>query len=201
MDNKLNSLLKQVSEIFVQENIQQQEKRKRGEYFNVFEILGVQTSEVRLHSAIIAELLNPEGSHGLGEKFLNAFINDVISKQTSFKIDLASTSVKIEYPIGTKSEDKTEGGRIDLLIQDKYKQTIIIENKIYAKDQESQLLRYNNFASKTEQLSNEQYIIFYLTLEGEQATDYSLGNFDMVKSLSGIICTATSCKRNNTTIY
>ena len=26
MDNKLNSLLKQVSEIFVQENIQQQEK-------------------------------------------------------------------------------------------------------------------------------------------------------------------------------
>lgn len=176
MDNKLNSLLKQVSEIFVQENIQQQEKRKRGEYFNVFEILGVQTSEVRLHSAIIAELLNPEGSHGLGEKFLNAFINDVISKQTSFKIDLASTSVKIEYPIGTKSEDKTEGGRIDLLIQDKYKQTIIIENKIYAKDQENQLLRYNNFASKTEQLSNEQYIIFYLTLEGEQATDYSLGN-------------------------
>ncbi len=29
--------------------------------FNVFEILGLSTSEVRLHSSFIAQLLNPKG--------------------------------------------------------------------------------------------------------------------------------------------
>ena len=64
-----------------------------------------------------------------------------------------------------------------MLIQDKYKQTIIIENKIYAGDQPCQLLRYNNFARRTEKLPNEKYIILYLTLhEGGQPSEGSIGN-------------------------
>lgn len=35
-----------------------------GENFNIFQILGLQTSEVRLHSAFLAELLNSKGLHG-----------------------------------------------------------------------------------------------------------------------------------------
>ena len=173
--DELTKLIKQVSEILVREKTQQEETRKRGERFNIFEILGLQTSEVRLHSAIIAELLNPEGNHGLGDKFLKAFLEDVLSKQASFKMDTTSTKVKKEYPIGFITEDATEGGRIDLLLQDNNKQSIIIENKIYAEDQKCQLLRYNNFACKTEQLSTEQYIILYLTLDGGQASEVSLG--------------------------
>jgi len=69
---ELTRLLKQVSEILVREKTQQEEKRKRGEKFNIFEILGLKTSEVRLHSAIIAELLNPNGNHGLGDKFFKS---------------------------------------------------------------------------------------------------------------------------------
>lgn len=34
-----------------------------GENFNVFKILKLESSEVRMHSAFIAELLNPKGSH------------------------------------------------------------------------------------------------------------------------------------------
>ena len=116
----LSRLIKQISEILLQEKTQQEERRKRGECFNIFEILGVQTSEVRLHSAIIAELLNPDGNHGLGDKFINAFIKDVIGKQAPFSIDTASAKVFAEYPIGTITDDYSEGGRIDLLIQDKY---------------------------------------------------------------------------------
>ena len=63
---RLNQLLKQISEIVLKENTQQEEKRRRGENFNVFKVLGLTTSEVRLHSALIAELLNPNGDHGLG---------------------------------------------------------------------------------------------------------------------------------------
>ena len=78
---ELTRLIKQVSEILVQEKAQQEEKKKRGEHFNIFEILGIKTSEVRLHSAIIAELLNPNGNHGLGDKFLKAFIADIITRK------------------------------------------------------------------------------------------------------------------------
>lgn len=176
--DELTKLIKQVSEILVREKTQQEEKRKRGERFNIFEILGLQTSEVRLHSAIIAELLNPKGNHGLGDKFLKAFIDDIIVKQLTFNMDTSSTEVIVEYPIGPISEDSTEGGRIDILLKDNEKQTIIIENKIYAGDQKCQLLRYNNYACKTEQLSKDQYIILYLTLDGVQANDYSTGEKD-----------------------
>ena len=44
-------LLKQISAIVEREKIQQEEKRKRGENFNIFNVLGLSTSEVRLHSA------------------------------------------------------------------------------------------------------------------------------------------------------
>lgn len=175
---KLNGLLKQVSEILVQERTQREEKRGRGECFNIFEILGLQTSEVRLHSAIIAELLNPNGNHGLGDKFLKAFIDDIIAKQLSFNLDTSSTDVFVEYPIGPISEGYTEGGRIDILLKDKYKQTIIIENKIYAGDQKYQLLRYNNYARQCAALSNEEYVILYLTLDGGQASEDSVGKED-----------------------
>ena len=77
--DKLIRLLKHISEIVLKEKTQQEEKRKRGENFNVFKVLGLQTSEVRLHSALIAELLRPDGDHGLGDKFMKAFL-DVLNK-------------------------------------------------------------------------------------------------------------------------
>jgi len=41
-----------------------------GENFNIFRILKVESSEVKTHSAFIAELLNPNGSHGQKDTFL-----------------------------------------------------------------------------------------------------------------------------------
>ena len=41
--------------------------------FNVFEALRIELSETR-HSAFIAWLLDPNGSHGVGIYFLNAFL-------------------------------------------------------------------------------------------------------------------------------
>ena len=35
-----------------------------GEGFNIFQILKVGTNEVRMHSAFLAEMLDPNGSHG-----------------------------------------------------------------------------------------------------------------------------------------
>ena len=166
-------ILKQISEIVVKERTLQEEKRKRGENFNIFSVLGLSTSEVRLHSAFLGELLNPDGDHGLGDGFLKSFVETIINQvDPEFEIDTKTCKVSVEYPIGEIPEDYTEGGRIDLLIRDKNNHAILIENKINAVDQFKQLLRYQNFAKK----NSLKYVLLYLTLHGKEASEYSTNN-------------------------
>lgn len=175
---KLSGLLNMVSEVIQKERIQKEERQKRGEYFNIFSVLRLETKEVRLHSAFLAELLNPEGSHGLGKQFLELFLNMVVrkSKEEPFDFETENAKVYVEYYIGVISEDKKSGGRIDLLIEDNKGNAIIIENKINAGDQEYQLLRYDNFAKDI----YKNYKLLYLTKDGGEASEYSTGkeNFE-----------------------
>ena len=62
----------------------------------------------------------------------------------------------------------SEGGRIDIIIETP-KQLIVIENKIYASDQENQLMRYNKYCK----LQNKRFRLLYLTLDGSKASIYS----------------------------
>lgn len=174
---QIESIIKQLQPILIVERNNQDEKWKRGECFNIFQILGVATNEVRLHSAFLAELLNPCASHGMATKFLSSFLDNVIRRENvPFEFDVDSVKVYIEYNIGNISDDYTEGGRIDLFIQDKNKQTIIIENKIYAGDQFCQMFRYNQFAQNTLQLADNQLRLLYLTLNGDEPSKESLNN-------------------------
>lgn len=165
---RLQSILSQVGVIVEREKTMQAEKWKRGENFNVFQVLDLQTNETRLHSALIAELLNPNGSHGLGDTFLKAFIGMMPLDFDEF--NTKSAEVFVEFYIGEISKDGSEGGRIDILIKDNRGKAIIIENKIYAGDQRSQLLRYDTFAIKT---YGEAYRLLYLTLEGNEPSEFS----------------------------
>ena len=180
----LEELLKKVSEIVVKEKTQQEEKRKRGENFNIFKVLGLSTSEVRLHSAFLAELLNPKGEHGLGSKFLEAFVDDIVSDENKFPFECESAKVYVELDIGPIRNDETEGGRIDIYIQDASKQTIVVENKIYADDQFKQMLRYYNYVTKNEHLDYEknQYRLLYLTLDEHSPSPDSTGSIEIVES-------------------
>ncbi len=137
-----------------------------GENFNVFRILKLESSEVRMHSAFIAELLNPKGSHGQKDVFLKLFVNAFCFKQQM--IDTASCNVEIEKHAGFISANGLEGGRIDILITDESNHNqIIIENKIYAGDQSHQLTRYYNYSNSAD--------ILYLTLNGKEPNDDSIG--------------------------
>lgn len=139
-----------------------------GENFNVFSVMNMEHSEVNTHSAIIGELLNPNGLHGQNDIFLNLFIDEI---NTSFKneIDLKKFNNLVNEKICertiTQGNDwkNVTGGRIDIIIEDD-KQMLIIENKIYAIDQPFQLIRYNNYA-KTKK---KNYNILYLTLDGKE---------------------------------
>lgn len=145
--------------------------KKTGEHFNIFSILKVDSNEVRTHSAFIGELLNPNGSHGYKYTFLKLFVNEIkeslstrIEKKHIFKnfdLDCNISKVIVEENIGQLNEEKTIGGRIDLVIKEGEK-TIVIENKIYAYEQTNQLIRYKNAYPNAP--------ILYLTLFGEDAT-------------------------------
>ena len=179
----LKELLQQVSEIVLKEKTLQEEKRKRGDNFNVFNILGLQASEVRLHSALIAELLNPIGGHGLGDKFMEAFLDTINNHyKEPFCLDTKSANVIVEHVIGAISEDGESGGRIDIIIRDNLGQTIIIENKIYAEDQYRQMSRYNKYAKDELKLTEKHVKLLYLTLDGDAPTEISLGKEKFVFS-------------------
>lgn len=147
--------------------------RSTGENFNIFTVMGMESNEVKTHSAIIGELLNPKGSHGLGDKPLKLFIDLVVKPlyfqenetygdfEKMFDFDFESTYSKVEDFAGRISEDGTEGGRIDIVIKDNSDQVFLIENKIYAGEQKNQLIRYNNYYRDAP--------IFFLTLFGKDA--------------------------------
>lgn len=167
MEN-LQKFLDEVKLIWKKSEVEKAEAHKRGEHFNIFNVLDLTSDETRTHSAFIAELLDPNGSHGLGDQFLQSFVN-TIDCLKSWHFDTQSARVHKELSIGGKNEDCSEGGRIDIVVESNGK-AIIIENKIYAGDQEKQLVRYYNYGTKN--YSNGIRLL-YLTLNGDDASEYS----------------------------
>lgn len=189
MDDKFLSFLHQVKVI---SDKYKEMAKLTGENFNIFNILKLTTSEVRTHSAFIAELLDPKGCHDMGSIFLELFIDSLKQKTNSNNSILnpfnsKESEVEIEKHISQISIDEEEGGRIDILITDK-QYALIIENKIYAEDQKNQLLRYHNFGIKEFQNKKkdeveDRFILLYLTLNGTPPSKESLGNSNKVKYL------------------
>lgn len=145
----MKNLLKRIAEI---SDKYEQLNKISGNAFNVFNVINVTSDEVRLHSKFIAELLNPKGTHGQDELFLQLFIDEL-----NIDLDCKSATVKVEKYIGPKTD--IDGGYIDIYIKDNKGESITIENKIYAGDQENQLLRYYNFNPNN---------LLYLNLYGKE---------------------------------
>lgn len=135
-------------------------QKQTGEKFNVFSILNMERLEVRTHSAFIYEILNPKGSHYQGNKYLKLF----------FEMVLKIEGFDFESVVVNRERYVYEEGRIDLVIENK-EELIIIEMKIDAGDQENQLKRYAKYGERTGKI----YKIYYLTLFGTEASEYSIG--------------------------
>jgi hypothetical protein len=142
------------------------EKKEKGEDFNVFSILGMETNETKTHSAMLVALLDPKGNHYYDVQFLKLFLDEIGYKEYLDK-DLALVKVKAEHHLGKISEDYTSGGFIDVLITFPSGKAIAIENKINAGDQLNQMYRYSLFKGKDCQL-------YYLNKEGKTPTESSL---------------------------
>ena len=135
-----------------------------GGRFNIFRVCGVNHYE-NTHSAIIAEFLNLEGSHGLKSKLLECFI-DTLTELEDARYKLENFNCENAR---IRTEQPTDDGRIDIFIEDNQGNIIIIENKIYAGDQPEQLKRYDKDLKK----SGKAYQILYLTLFGTDASKES----------------------------
>ena len=169
MDTELDiqRFFRKVENICIREQALQKERYHKGENYNLFSILRIEGSELK-HSALIANLLDPKGSHGCGYAFLRAF----------FEIALKGTAYPFENstPLDSRTEHYTgpiagdTGGRIDILVESSH-YGLIIENKIYAGDQDKQLTRYDNYGKTT--FGTGRYLLVYLTLFGSEASEGS----------------------------
>lgn len=193
---KIQKLINKVEAIRQKAEKTHRKSYDHGDEFDVFSVVGLWDEEVKLHSAIIAELLDPHGSHGAGDYYLKQFLH--ILERDDFPLDakrVKPNSVRRikERNIGRKAE--TTGGRIDIIIEDG-KYALIIENKPGYEDQSGQLLRYHNYA-KDKYVDN---ILVYLTKDGRKATSYSTGRkrFDYkCLSFNDILLWLDNCSRKN----
>lgn len=163
----------------------------RGERFNVFSILGMESAENATHSAFLVELLNPNGSHGKGETFLRLFLRHIGAAET---LNAEGATVRTEYGIGGKDTDALTGGRLDILLTDRQGRCLTIENKIHAPDQPAQVQRYCNYRKGAN-------TVYYLTLLGTEPTDASKGalrsgtDFHLISYGSHIAAWLEDCHR------
>lgn len=138
--------------------------------FNLFTILRDRNEEVSLHSRFLYEILSEKGCHGQGRTFLDLFL------------ETAEISTEEFGPPVIVDRELTN---IDLLIRSKDK-ALIIENKIRAGDQDKQLERYHDTVNKEMGYKTEDIYIFYLTPNGHEPSEQSLGTLpeDKVKCIS-----------------
>ena len=109
--------------------------------FNLFDVLGIARAEER-HSAFLAWLLDPRGSHGLRDYFLRTFLSKAAQEASSLGIgDI--TPFEVDSWKLSDIEVATERHRIDILILGRSDGFVcLIENKIGASEHSNQLSRY-----------------------------------------------------------
>ena len=129
-----------------------------GQSFNLFAILGRETDEVHTHSAILAELLDPNGSHRQGSVFARLFAK---------RFDIPAEGIESARVWPELTIDKESRIDIVMTVGD---MCVVIENKIRAGDRRRQLERYHAYAKKW-----DTHKVIYLTLHGDDPSEDSLG--------------------------
>jgi len=158
----LNAYKEFFEKIEIFKNEQNKQKQRGLNNYNILTSVLSKSDEVRLHSRMIFSLLNPNGTHYQSSLFLEKFLNTL--HINNFKLNLQNCSIYKEYQ------------NIDLYITDGDKH-IIIENKVYAKEQKNQIKRYIEIIeAENQKLSEEDIFVIYLSLDKEKPTSYSLGD-------------------------
>ena len=135
-------------------------RKNRRRTYNIYQLLDITDKEIQM-CRILADLLDPDGVHDEGIKYLKVFFDTVLHIDLPDSV-LRDAKVEREYPIINKR-------RIDIVI-DYQGGFIPIEVKINAEDMKSQCYDYYHFARKTD----PDTFVVYLTRNGCMPSAYSL---------------------------
>ena len=117
MDNDVRDLLESAE-------FRQYHRERQAPRFNVFDVLRYSEYEIR-HSNVLAWLLKPGETHGLGDKFLRRFMESLAPRPRILKTDFGTEPVNVE-------EVKREFHYADVAVflDDDQRTLLAIENKV-----------------------------------------------------------------------
>jgi hypothetical protein len=136
--------------------------------FNPIRIMKMEGVEIR-HSAILGWLLNPTETHGLGERFLKAFLSEALRGQDWRDRPTAIDIVQADL---SDVEVRREWQHIDIFLFSARNQwAFVIENKYFSRQHEGQLAKY---AEKVRSIYPNMAVRgVFLTLEDEEPHDHA----------------------------
>jgi len=149
--------------------------------FNPFEVLGLETYELR-HTKTLAWLLDPTGSHNMGKAFLERFLGGLPhGGAMRMPANLDAARVFSELPVknktlrlgdalsseGTDAAETDSSKRIDVYMQVESALFLAIEAKIGANEHGNQLENYREAVQK-QAAGQAPATLLYLTLDGAQ---------------------------------
>ena len=151
----------------------------RPEPFNIFSVLRKEKDEVYLHSRFLYELLKYRTESRTREN-----LKDFLQHVGVENFGLCDTQIDWERCFERLNEKgEWELNRIDVLITNVEKKAVIIENKIEHGDGDEQLEKYYK---TMENLGYRDIYLLYLTLDGHDPLDSSVGDLDrrLIKLIS-----------------
>jgi hypothetical protein len=155
---------------FLVDNQELEQLNARLGSFNLFNVLRVDKVEIR-HSNVLAWLLSPNETHGLGATFLRRFLSRLLMENDLDGVSL--TPAQIELMNFSSVEVWREWKSIDILALDRDSRwCLLIENKIKSSESRGQLNRYAE--AVRDEFPDYQVILVYLTLEGDDPSDEGL---------------------------
>lgn len=137
--------------------------------FNLLSIIEKDRDEAHIHSKVIYNLLSQNWGKKDKETFLTLFLKELGIEEEVIYNENWEVSREKEYQLDKKNL------RPDFIIESQH-YIYIIEMKIDAKDQFEQLKNYKKIAEKEKKIKNKkEYKLFYLTLDGHNASKKSIG--------------------------
>jgi hypothetical protein len=163
--------------------------RETGKKYNIFKIARVSDKE-RIICRVIADLLNPKGSHYKDDLYLKIFWDIVSEKiENCPKLNTLNAVVTTEYTIEANR-------RIDIVIEDG-SIFVPIEVKILAGEQEDQIKDYAQYFQKK---NREKYIpVLYLTLNGKSSRTAGNNKYINISFHKDILPWLEKCSKTNET--
>ncbi len=79
---------------FLVDNTELEELSARLSIFNIFGVLRIEKAEIR-HSNVMAWLLDPQGSHGLGQAFLQRVLSTILLDSESSVVELTPAHIEL----------------------------------------------------------------------------------------------------------